>query len=711
MSNPLFKLSYEGALAASNAARGAIQGAIDQFGADCPVGYPETAYRLPSIFALTGNDVKTLGDLLPILDTVGGLFLKEGDTLESAMHNGVVTVYAAEMIEALGYLNGAMPFAGTPYTGFIPDSVLRSAGIALVDGTIPGVAVLVGQARTGAEAAALVRDLQSKGLLILLVDGIIEQLAQENVKVGPEYLTVPLGHFTQIVHAANFAFRAGLAFGNVKPGDLAGHVAYQQKRVPAFVLALGEQDAIRISAAFACTCLGYPVLTDVELGELQIPDLFVTETDYHKMVVKALEMRSIKIKILDIDVPVTIGPAFEGETIRKADTFVEMGGGRSEAFELVQMVDEGAIEDGRITVVGPELDGFQEGDKVPFGLVVKIYGRKMQEDFEGVLERRIHYFVNYGEGLWHVAQRDINWMRISKEAVAKGFRFEHLGRILIAKFKNEFPSIVDRVEVVLYTDPSEVSAQHEKAKAVYAKRDARMRTLTDENVEALYSCTLCQSFAPNHCCVVSPERVGLCGAVSWLDAKASHEITPTGPNQPIPKDGELDAASGRWEAVNDFIKRATNGSVEEVALYSFMQMPMTSCGCFEAILAIVPEANGLMVTTREHTGQTPCGMSFSTLAGTVGGGVQSPGFMGVGRSYLNSKKFIKADGGLARVIWMPKSLKDFLGDDFKARCVEEGLGEGFVDQIADETIGTTVEEILPFLEEKKHPALAMEALL
>lgn len=709
--NALFQMSYDGAGAAAGVAKDLLQKAIAENGADCSVGYPATAYRLPAIFALTGQDVKTLEDLPPILDTVCSLFLKEDISYEGAMNNGVVTVYAAEIIEALSYLNGVDPQAGTGYTGFIPDTVLRASGIALVDGTIPGVAVVVGKAPTSAEAAALVRELQSKSLLILLVDGIIEQLREEGVKVGAEFLTVPLGNFTQIVHAANFALRAGLAFGNVAPGDLAGHVAYQQKRMPAFVLALGEQDNIRISAAFACNVLGYPVVTDLALGDLQIPDKFVSQPDYKKMVQTALELRGIKLKITDIDVPITIGPAFEGETIRKADAYVEMGGGRSEAFELVQMVDADHIEDGKITVIGPEISDFQAGNKVPFGLLVKIYGRKMQKDFESVLERRIHYFINYGEGLWHVAQRDICWLRISNDAMKKGFRFEDYGKILIAKFKSEFPAIVDRVEVCIYTDPAEVSKHRQEAVRVYEQRDARLLSMTDDSVDELYSCTLCQSFAPNHCCVVTPERVGLCGAVSWLDAKAAYEIQPVGPNQPIKKEGVIDENTGRWDSVNEFVRQASNGSVEEVALYSFMDMPMTSCGCFEAILAIVPEANGLMVTTREHSGETPCGMTFSTLAGTVGGGVQSPGFMGVGRSYLNSRKFIKGDGGIRRVVWMPKSLKEYLGDTFRQRSAEAGLGEDFIDKIADETVGVTVDEIMSFLEEKHHPALQMEPLM
>jgi acetyl-CoA synthase len=334
----------------------------------------------------------------------------------------------------------------------------------------------------------------------------------------------------------------------------------------------------------------------------------------------------------------------------------------------------------------------------------------MQPDFEGVLERRVHYFVNYGEGLWHVAQRDLCWLRISKDAKEKGFKFKDYGEILIAKYKSEFPAIVDRVEVIIYTEEDKVNEKLAEARESYHARDERMGGLTDESVEEFYSCLLCQSFAPNHVCVVTPERVGLCGAVSWLDAKASFEITPTGPNQPLQKEGVIDEEKGIYRSLNEFVYTASNKTVEEVALYTLMELPMSSCGCFEAIMAIVPEANGLMVTTREHTGMTPCGMTFSTLAGSVGGGVQSPGFMGIGKRYIISKKFIKADGGISRIVWMPKDLKETLRAEMTKIAEDEGLGSDFVDKIADETVGTSTEEILSFLEEKEHPALTMDPL-
>ncbi|MCR3921047.1 MAG: acetyl-CoA decarbonylase/synthase complex subunit alpha/beta [Firmicutes bacterium] len=704
----LFQSAYNGAIIATSYAETLLSQAIRKYGPNQAVGYPDTAYYLPVISSLSGEKVTKLGELPPILNRMRHQ-IKSTMSFENARLWGESTAYAAEIIEVLRYINGAKPHV-QPWTGYLSDPILRKFGIQLVDWTIPGQAVIMGKARTSADAAKIVQELQAKGMMIFLVNEVIEQLLEQNMKLGVDYIAFPLGNFTQVIHAVNYALRAGMAFGGIAPGLREEHRDYQQRRVRAFVLQLGEVDEVQTAAHFAAIFLGFPVICDTQLEE-EIADWYVSHTDYDTIVKYCMELRGIKMKILDIPVPITIGPAFEGETIRKGDMYVEMGGGRSTAFELVEMVGEDEIEDGKVTVIGPEIDHFKEGDRLPLGIMVKIYGRKMQDDFESVLERRIHYFINYGEGLWHVAQRDLCWLRISKEAVAKGFKFKHYGELLIAKFKDEFPAIVDRVEVTILTEQEKVDESLQVARGTYTTRDARLKGLTDESVEEFYSCILCQSFAPNHVCVVSPERVGLCGAVSWLDAKASFEIDPNGPNRPIIKEGPIDEEKGMWSSVNEYVYAASNRSVEEVNLYTLMDQPMTSCGCFEAILAIVPEANGLMVTTREHSGDTPCGMTFSTLAGAVGGGVQAPGFMGVGRTYMLSRKFIQADGGIGRVVWMPKELKDYFGDDLR-RCAEEaGLGADFVEKIADETVGTTADEILPFLEEKGHPALTMDPLM
>ncbi|TWH48013.1 acetyl-CoA decarbonylase/synthase complex subunit alpha/beta [Sporomusa sp. KB1] len=708
MSMELFKGAYEGAVTATSYAEILLAKAIKEHGADCPVKYPDTAYRLPVITALSGEEVNTIGDLAPILNRIRTTNIREELNLENAKLNGEATLYAAEIIEALRYINGAKPDK-FPYCGFVTDPILRKFGVPLVDQTIPGVAVIVGKGKDSKSTAKLVKELQSKGIMIFLVNEVIEQCIEENVKIGSEFITFPVGNFTQVIHAVNFAFRAGLAFGGIPAGQRERAIEYQLKRVFAFVIQLGPNDVVKTAAEFGAMFMGFPTVTDQPVAE-EIPEWYQSEPDYEKIGKLGLEIRGVKIKIVDIPVPITIGPAFEGETIRKKDAWVEFGGGRSTSFELVRMVGVDEVEDGKIEVIGPEIDEMPEGSVFPLGFMIDIYGRKMQEDFEGVLERRIHYNLNYGEGLWHVAQRNMMWVRIGKNAHDVGFKIKDFGEILLAKFKSDFPAIVDRVQVTIITDKDVIEEKIKIAIEKYATRDARLKGLTDD-VETYYSCLLCQSFAPNHVCVVSPERLGLCGAVSWLDAKASNEINPLGPNQPIEKGECLDAEKGQWKNLNDFIYANSHNTVEAVNFYTLMENPMTSCGCFEAIMAILPLCNGVMITTREHAGETPCGMTFSALAGTCGGGMQTPGFMGLGRRYITSKKFIKADGGLARLVWMPKELKEFLGQDLIDAAVAEGLGADFVDKIADETVGISEDEILPFLEEKQHPALKLDSLM
>jgi acetyl-CoA synthase len=234
--------------------------------------------------------------------------------------------------------------------------------------------------------------------------------------------------------------------------------------------------------------------------------------------------------------------------------------------------------------------------------------------------------------------------------------------------------------------------------------------MTDETEEIFYSCTLCQSFAPSHVCVITPERVGMCGAYNWLDGKASFQINPTGPNQPIQKGECSDPVLGDFVGINEFVNQASRGAVPAVSCYSLMTNPMTACGCFEAIAAMLPQCNGIMVVNRDYMGMTPSGMKFTSLAGMAGGGAQTPGFMGVSKHYLTSPKLFMAEGGLKRVVWLPKMLKEELKEKLMARCEAIGMPELF-DMIADEEVGTTEEAVLAFLKEKGHPALKMETVM
>jgi acetyl-CoA synthase len=425
---------------------------------------------------------------------------------------------------------------------------------------------------------------------------------------------------------------------------------------------------------------------------------------------KSIEIRGLKVSITEIDIPLAYGPAFEGERVRKDDLYMEMGGGKTQCTELCKMADMKAIEDGKVEVVGPDVKDVKKGDRLPLGIFVQVAGREMQADFEPILERQIHHLINYAQGIMHIGQRDISWIRVGEPAIEKGFTLKDIGTILHAKFHQDFGTILDKVQVTLYTKKEDVDKLTKTARAEYKARDERVESMTDESVETFYSCTLCQSFAPSHVCMVSPERTGLCGAYNWMDCKASFEINPTGPNQPVKKGEVLDPVLGQFKGVNDFVFKASRQTVDHYNFYSIVYDPMTTCGCCECIAAVLPGCNGVMTVHRDYTGLTPCGMKFTTLAGVMGGGLSSPGFVGHGKFNITQRKFIAGDGGLLRMVWMPKSLKEEIKERLDKRGEELGVPDLY-DRIADETVGIDEESVMAFLKEKDHPALKMDPIV
>jgi acetyl-CoA synthase len=743
-----------------NEAEVMLQKALAEKGPDTLVGFPNTAYYLPTILGMTGESVETLGQLKPVLNHARKLLhplpsdTKWTPYLGETLDSGMATLLAAETIEAVRFVYGLQPepkpamslAGGTSFTspesggvvegnghlnGPIDDIRLRSWGIQLVDGRMPGFAAIVGAARSNEVAVKIVRELQKRNILTFLsgnVNGrsIIDQLMEEGVELGYDTYTVPFGTDTiSAIYALGFATRSALTFGGMKGGQAREILMYNRERVFAFVLALGEVDDLKYAAAAGAINFGFPVIADTVIPEIlptgvtryehvvSMPfDEIEGKDDLERaerLVQKCIEVRGVKVKISDVPVPVPYGSAFEGEVVRKNDMRVEFGGKKSRCFEFLRMAPLEEVVDGKVEICGPDFSEIPAQGSMDMGILVKVAGRQMQEDFEPVLERQIHYFVNGASGIQHIGQRDIAWIRIANAAADKGFDLEHFGKILHARFHSDFGAIVDKVEITIVTEPALHADWLNKARTAYDFRNKRLADLTDDRVEEFYSCTLCQSFAPNHVCIVSPERLGLCGAYNWLDCKASFSINPTGPNQPIKLGRPVDTSKGYWEGTNDYAKIGSHGVVENVALYSIMENPMTACGCFECIVMLIPEANGVMVVSREDTCMTPAGMTFSTLAGIAGGGLQTPGVMGVGKFYLVSPKFIKSDGGFKRVVWMSGVLKETMADVFAAVAEREGDPD-LIDKIADGNSAATVEELLAYLEEHNHPALVMDPI-
>jgi acetyl-CoA synthase len=981
MSRYIATRAIRGANALVMEAEAMLGKALREKGGETAVAFPNTAYYLPLIYGMTGAKVETLGDLRQALNHARELLHPVpspkhwtpylGETLDS----GMATLIAAEVIEAVRFVYGLQPeplpgfelAGGTAYgrngngavghlNGPIDDIQLRTWGIQLVDGRMPGFAAIVGCAKSNEVAVKLVRELQKRNILTFLsgnVNGrsIIHQLHEEGVTLGYDTYTVPFGTDTlSAIYALGFATRSALTFGGLKAGQARDILLYNRERVFAFVLALGEVDDLKYAAAAGAINFGFPVIADTVIPEI-LPT-GVTQYEHvvsmpwneiegqddleraERLVQKCIEIRGVKIKLADVPVPVPYGSAFEGEVVRKNDMRVEFGGKNSRCFEYLTMAPMDEVVDGKIEVVGPDFSQIPDKGAMDMGIVVEVAGRKMQEDFEPVLERQIHYFINGASGIQHIGQRDIAWIRLAASAVEKGFTLEHFGKILHARFHADFGAIVDKVQVTIYTDPDPMNKWLEEAREAYNFRNQRLADLTDTAVNEFYSCTLCQSFAPDHVCIVSPERLGLCGAYNWLDCKASYSINPTGPNQPIKLGKLLDEEFGYWTGTLDYAKVGSHGAIEEVSMYSIMENPMTACltgdvevivnnqaqpigavveaasgaapgahlltlneaqktavsqllgghknpapgqliriktksgvtltltanhevavdrwgqnghdpwvradqlqvgdrvyalkqlrvhidktqeqllpykvgelladlpasqtvlskstlfyyktgrsrptagnvrrviaeapetaallsaylesdafldsiteietianqgdnrpyqhvynlslldinsylanglhvkncGCFECIVMYIPEVEGVMVVSREDIEMTPAGMKFSTLAGMAGGGVQTPGVMGVGKYYLLSPKFISADGGFKRTVWMSRNLKESMADELRAVAEREGIPD-LIERIADSSKVTTVEALQEWVEEMNHPVLEMGSMV
>ena len=705
----LTDLIYGGSNAVAGLTEGAVNNAIAKYGADHPIAFPDTAYFFPTIYAATGVKVKTLGDLVPCVGVLKSLITNQED-LGQALNAGLATAVGAEIIEGLKWVEGGNPYENESGIGFVPDPIIRSLGVPLVTGDIPGVAVVLGKADNAEDVVKVVKDYQSKGIMTFMVGDVIEQCLDGGVKMGLEFRVIPLGHdVTSVIHVVTVAVRAALIFGNVKPGDLGGLLTYTKERVPAFVNTFGAIDAVVVSAGAGAIALGFPVVVDIDLGENQVPGALESVCDHNETVKKSLELRNIKIKVTELPIPVAFAAAFEGEIIRKADMHNEFFSGKNPTAELVVMKELNEVEDHKITIVGPDLD---EASELALVSYVEVAGKKMQVDFESVIERKFHAWFNYMEGVMHTGQRNQVRVRVSNAAFEAGLRLKDFAEVLYVMIMNEFDAVVDKCQITLITDVAEAEKfRDEVAMPRYTQRDDRLASMTDESVDRYYTCILCQSFAPAHCCVVTPERLGLCGAVSWLDAKATNELDPNGPCQPIFKEGCTDERTGRFASVDKAIFESTHGAVETVTLYSILEDPMTSCGCFECICGIEPMSNGVIVVNREFKGMTPAGMTFGELASCTGGGVQTPGYMGHGRHFIASKKFVSAEGGIQRIVWMPKELKDDVGERLNKTALELYGIENFTDMVADETITTDCEELLNWLTEKGHPVLGMEPLM
>jgi acetyl-CoA decarbonylase/synthase complex subunit beta len=383
---------------------------------------------------------------------------------------------------------------------------------------------------------------------------------------------------------------------------------------------------------------------------------------------------------------VDVGPQYEGETVRKEDFQIEFGGPKHKfKAELVSVRPAAEVEDEKIEIIGKDIKDFEEGASVPIFMKIGVSGEQLEKDMEPVFERRVHMYINYIEGFWHMAQRDEIWMRLHKDSFKKGLNsLDEIGRVLVMLYKNEL-SIIEKIQITFITDPAQVEKEVLEARKIYKERDDRLKGITEEEVDEFYGCSLCQSFAPTH----------VCGAINWFDGRAAYKIDPEGPQFAVKKGDLLDPEKFIYSGVNEIVAEKSLGSNSTFCLHSALENPHTSCGCFQAICFYIPEVDAFGIVHRDFLGEAVNGQKFSGIAGEASGGRQNEGMLGMAISYMRSKKFLKTDGGLKRIVWLPKSVKDQVKD-----LLEEA---GLYDKIATEEDVKNVDELTEYLNRVGHP--------
>jgi acetyl-CoA synthase len=708
--------------------------ALDTFGGSKGLGFPDTAYYLPVIYSLTGSKVIDLDSAGKALDIARSL-IKPSENyslisfINPVLDAGMGAMFAHEISEAIRYIEEPGLYrTKDPETdnekiwlGVMNDATMKKMGAEFVDGTAPGFALILGAAADQESAIKLAVEYLEENLYVFIAGNIngvtlAQQLTHGGVQVVRDTRLVPLGpDISAAVFALGLVTRMAMAFGHIAPGDYRNMLRYIKERITGFINILGDTNNELAATAAGAINWGLPVIADSKISQIFPPDIsnderILSSISNADIVARSLESRGIKKRINRLNLAIAYDPSYEGERVREDNLYLEMGGGKSQATELCMMADLDQIKDGCIELTEPDTGDVTKGEALPLGIFVQVAGKRMQQDLVPVLERQIRRFISHAQGITHTGQRDNVCLRISEQAINKGFQLKDIGKILHAKFHQEYGAILDRVQVNLLTLKEDVDKLTERARLEYKQRDDRVINMTDEGVDTFYSCTTCQSVTPDHVCIISPEKNGICGAINWMDCRAACEISPTGPNQPVYKGEAIDPKRGQWKGVNEFVFRASHRAVDHCNLYSIVCDPMTTCRYCECLSVVLPLCNGIMTVHLGYTGETPSGMDFSTLAEMAVVGLPVPGLTGHSKYHITQGRFLSGDGGLLRVVWMPLSLKE----EIKERLIKRGILLGYpdlFDRIADETVGVSEEEILIYLKEKMHPALNMGPII
>lgn len=410
--------------------------------------------------------------------------------------------------------------------------------------------------------------------------------------------------------------------------------------------------------------------------------------------------------------PVSCSWRYTGQRVdREAESLV-LGGRQADSVMVVAATKEKTSS--RDLLIGPELSTLLDqprGVAMPFGLMVKVWGHAVDGDVAGVLRQWIVLFLNQLDGVSFCLDGTVPCLCLSTKAIAAGISLRSLAAYIRHRLVQEAGGVLEACHVVIGTSSKAVAQFRAWDRDLRrGPRGAQRVFMPDTQADVFYSCVICQSVHPGHVCIIAPERGSMCGSFGWSQAKAFHRLLPFGPCQPVTTGEAVDSASGSWSGVNQVVRQLSMGRMSEVCLHSVLSSPSSVSSWTQCIVGILPACNGFFVVDRAYRGLTPLGLSFAELVDTLRDLGATPGFAGCDYDYVVSPAFLRGDGGLPRLVWMPKQLKLKLLWALEVSSCAHGI-PGLVGMIATEDDVTDEEQLRHHLVRVGHPALRMTPLV
>ena len=450
------------------------------------------------------------------------------------------------------------------------------------------------------------------------------------------------GFYTLLNMLARYAF----VYGRVPLGDshLLGH--FIEDFTSGLLVCRGKLNAVELVLSLAAMRIGVPAVTPPDY-----PFPFGRRAPagpLGEVVEAATAFSSIRRLLEHPDIPPLPDYLDAAPAAARFDPAATWGD-TPESFYLLRK--------GPVDVTGVEVTGSPQG---PLGVLLTVDAEPMDGFDRRYIESRAALVLARIRGV--SAQHSSGRLKLR---LAPGLDLppERIGETLIAAIRNEFPRIAKlRAQIVF--DPGRLNALVPGIAAERAQRAIEIESATEASVPEFITCVGCSAFAPDHVCIVTPERRPQCGrAYEFIKTGAHygyddmtnihHRQLHAGINSfgTCPKGNLLDAAAGEWSGVNQAVARLTGGRIARVQLHSLDQAPHTGCGCFQAILFKTSQPRpGIGIMERGYKDQAPDGRTWRDLHYALGG-KQTPGLTGAALTYLRSRRFLAAHGGWESVVW------------------------------------------------------------